>query len=479
MIFDINKRHCYYFDEISKIPHGSKNEKALSDYLVRFARNHHLDVVQDHVNNVIIYKKGSKGCEQAKPLILQAHMDMVCEKVKESSHNFEKDPLKLIVKDGILKAQGTTLGADNGTGVAYMLALLEDETLVHPPLECVFTTMEEIGLLGAMELDGKLLSGKRMISLDGGGETRTLLSCAGGCTVKLIKDLKTEENHDPCFKLTVQGLLGGHSGGEIHKEKGNANLLCARIIKEMMLKGAKLHLTGVSGGLKMNAIPREAEMTFASPNAFEQLNEWLSESVKALQEELEFSDPGFTAVLSCDNTSEKKWSKSTSNDVLDMMYLMPNGFQHRSMVIEGLTLTSLNLGIVQTLKTEVEMVISIRSALESGKDHLKRKLSVLCERLGFRVEMDKGFPGWNYSAESNMREIYAQMVQKLYHQELEMIASHGGCECGVFKGMIPEIDMISMGPKAAFVHTPDEQLDLASFDRTYELLKCIVCECGK
>ena len=479
MMFDLNKRHCFYFYEISKIPHGSKNEKALSDYLVQFARNHGFQYVQDHVNNVIIYKSASPGCKQSEPLILQAHMDMVCEKTKESSHDFTKNSLKLVVKDGILKAEGTTLGADNGTGVAYMLAILEDETLIHPPLECVFTTMEEIGLLGAMELDSKLLAGKRMISLDGGGETRTLLSCAGGCTVKLMKTLKKEANCNSCFRVTVQGLLGGHSGGEIQKEKGNATLLCSRIVKEMMIKGAQIQLIGIEGGLKMNAIPREAEMIFASENTFEDLNAWMSESAKEIQDELEFSDPGFKAELFIEPMKDTRWTKQTTEDVMDMMYLMPNGFQHRSMAIEGLTLTSLNLGIVQTHETELEMVISIRSALESGKDHLKRKLSVLSKRLGFDAVMDNGFPGWNYSAKSKMRELYSEMVQKLYHKDLEIVASHGGCECGVFKGMIPEIDMISMGPQAAFVHTPDEQLDLASFDRTYELLRCIITECGK
>lgn len=476
MEFDLSKRHCFYFNETTKIPHGSRNEKALSDYVVEFAKAHNLKYVQDHVWNVIVYKDATEGYEDAAPLILQAHLDMVCEKNKDSNHDFEKDPLKLIVKDGILTADGTTLGADDCTGVAYMLAILEDESLPHPALECIFTTMEEIGLLGAMELDPANIHGHRMISLDGGGENCTMLTSAGGCRVDLIKQIEWEDNQDACYNIAVRGLLGGHSGGEIHKEKGNANHLMGRIVKELMIAGVELQLVSFSGGLKENAIPRESDVVFASKTSYDEIRKLIDAIEKDIKEELEFSDAGFRIELS-EAASEKKMTLACSDDVIDYVYFMPNGFQHRSMAIEGLTLTSLNLGVVASDEKEILLRTSIRSALESGIEHLVRVLSSLAKRMGFEIQVSARYPGWNYSKVSPMRDIFAEVVKEIYGTELNLIAAHGGCECGVFKGLVPDMDIISVGPKSAYIHTPDEQLDLASFDRAYHLLCSIVSAC--
>lgn len=477
MEFDLTKRHCFYFHETTKIPHGSKNEKALSDYIVEFAKKHHLKYKQDHVWNVIVYKDATEGYENAAPLILQAHLDMVCEKNKDSNHDFEKEPLKLIVKDGILKADGTTLGADDCTGVAYMLAILEDDQLPHPALECIFTTMEEIGLFGAMELNPDDIHGHRMISLDGGGETSTMLTSAGGCRVDLIKKIEWEVNTASCYRVAVRGLLGGHSGGEIHKEKGNANVLAVRALKELQISGIDLQLVEIKGGLKENAIPRECDVVFASNEPQAVIAERLKAVEKDIKAELEFSDAGIKFEFEATNCSNKKMSSVCSDDVIDFIYFMPNGFQHRSMAVEGLTLTSLNLGVVETNAETIVLTTSIRSALESGIEHLVRLLTSLSKRLGFDVNVNARYPGWNYSKVSPMRDIFSQIVQDLYKTELKLIAAHGGCECGVFKGLVPDMDIISVGPKAAHVHTPDEQLDLASFDRTYHLLCSIVSAC--
>ena len=477
MEFDLNKRHCFYFYETTKIPHGSRNEKALSDYVVEFAKAHGLRYKQDHVYNVIIYKDASKGYEDAEPLILQAHLDMVCEKNKDSDHDFEKDPLKLIVKDGILKADGTTLGADDCTGVAYMLAILEDDTLPHPPLECIFTTMEEIGLLGSMELKAEDLHAHRMISLDGGGEDCTMLTSAGGCRVDLTKELKWEENQDACYKIAVRGLAGGHSGGEIHKEKGNANTLMARIMKELQIGGVDVQLVSISGGLKENAIPRECDVMIASSSERKAVREALLKSAKAIKTELEFSDEHFYVEFFDAPVSSKKMSKACSDAIIDYIYLMPNGFQHRSMAIEGLTLTSLNLGVVESDEHQILLRTSLRSALESGIEHLVRVLSTLAKHFDFTMSTSARYPGWNYSVNSPMRDTFAKVVKEIYGTELRLIAAHGGCECGVFKGLVPDMDIISVGPNSAYIHTPDEQLDLASFDRAYHLLCSIIAEC--
>ena len=477
MEFDLTKRHCFYFNETTKIPHGSFNEKALSDYIVEFAKNNGLEYVQDDSYNVVVYKDASKGYENAAPLILQAHIDMVCEKNKDSSHNFEKDPLELYVEDGLLKAKGTTLGADDCAGAAYMLAILEDKTLKHPRLECIFTTMEEVGLIGASRLDKNVFSAKRMISLDGGGETSTMLTSAGGCRCDIIRKIEWQNNEAACYSIAIRGLAGGHSGGEIHKEKGNANQLAIRVLKEAMIAGCDATLVSYNGGLKENAIPRESDIIFASSSSYDDLLKAILLSEKAIKEELEFSDSGFAVEFNKVELSDKKMTKESSDDVIDYVYLMPNGFRHRSMAIEGLTITSLNIGVVETKEDSIVLHVSLRSAIDSGMDNLIHILSTLAKRLGFIVETGARYPGWNYSTVSPMRDTFAKVVKEIYDTELVLIAAHGGCECGVFKGLEPEMDIISVGPKSAFIHTPDEQLDLASFDRTYDLLCSIIAEC--
>lgn len=474
MEFDLTKRHCYYFNETTKIPHGSFNEKALSDYIVEFAKNNGLRYVQDESYNVVVYKDASKGYEDKEPLILQAHIDMVCEKNKDSSHNFETDPLDLYVEDGLLKARGTTLGADDCAGAAYMLAILEDKTLAHPALECIFTTMEEVGLIGATRLDKNVFTAKRMISLDGGGETATMLTSAGGCRCDIIRNIEWVENNEPTYSLAIRGLAGGHSGGEIHKEKGNANQLAIRVLKEAMIAGNDATLVDFNGGLKENAIPRESDIIFTSSSSLEDLTKAILASETAIKEELEFSDSGFTVEFNKVDTASKKMSKESSDDIIDYVYLMPNGFRHKSMAIEGLTITSLNIGVVETKEDHIVLHVSLRSAIDSGMDNLIGILSTLARRLGFRVETGARYPGWNYSTVSPMRDTFSKVVKDIYDQELVLIAAHGGCECGVFKGFEPEMDIISVGPKCAFIHTPDEQLDLASFDRTYTLLCSIM-----
>lgn len=477
MKFDLQKRQCYWFNEIAKIPRGSRNEKAVSDFVVQFARDHGLAWHQDEVWNVTVDKPASKGYEKASVLILQAHMDMVCEKTSDSRHDFLKDPLELYTDGDLLKAKGTTLGADDGTGVAYMLAVLEDDSLAHPPLECIFTTMEEIGLLGAEKLRKEDLHGHRLISLDGGGEVVTAASSAGGCDVSLDSELQMTENHDPAYVLHVYSLQGGHSGGEIHKERGNANILAARILEEAQSNGIRVNLVSLEGGSKDNAITREAEYIFTSPADPSCLQASVTRSAAAIREELSISDPGFRADCTPSAVPSQHADDASSCALLDIIYLMPDGFQHRSLAIEGLTLTSLNLGIVHTDGNKVHMQTLIRSALESGVDHLIGILQRLSDRLGIQMETSARYPGWNYTAVSPMRDKYAK-VAAAHGRELQVMAGHGGLECGIFKGLDPRMDIITFGPVARNVHTPQEELDLASFDRAYEMLKEIIALCN-
>ena len=475
--FDLNKPYCKYFNEICQIPHGSFDEGRISNYLVKFGEDRGLKTIRDDELNVIIYKDASKGYENSAPLLLQAHMDMVCEKNKDSNHDFSKDPLDLYVDGDWLKAKGTTLGADDGMGVAYILAILDDDTLPHPALECCFTTKEEVGLLGALKLDTSLFKARRMVSLDGGGEVSTGISSAGGCVVTQSIPLEYKNNSDPTYRLFLSGLLGGHSGGEIHKEKGNSNKLAFRIIKEMLLKNLDFKFISADGGLKDNAIPRECEITFASSSSFEELNDSMLKSLENFKKELEFSDKGVSATLSKVETSNVTLDSVDSSRIVDYIFLLPNGFKHRSMAIEGLTLTSLNLGIVKTEGNHLVLTSSLRSALECGIDHMIDEIRTLANLFGYKVSTSARYPGWNYKANSDMRKKLNKVMVSIYNKPLVEVATHGGCECGVFAAISDDMDILTYGAICEDIHTPLERLDLNSFDRGYKVLTSLLEEC--
>lgn len=465
--FDLEKRWCFYFKQIADIPRGSGNEKEASDYIVQFAKDHGLQYKQDSVWNVIVDKPASPGYENAEPIILQAHLDVVCEKNQDVEHDFTKDPLDLYVEDGWLKARGTTLGADDGYGVSYMLAILEDDSLQHPALSCIFTTMEEIGLLGAMKLEKDDLHAKRMINLDGGGEVETTVSSAGGACVKAVCKFDMQENDLPAYVLSVRGLQGGHSGGSIHEERGNANCLAARIIKQLQNNGLDITVSAFNGGLKYNAIPREADVVFVSSSSYNDLQEQAVKIEKEIQRELEFSDPGFFVKL---EKTEAAWKadKKAGDAFINYLYLIPNGFMHRSLPL-GITSASLNAGVVETKDNTFILTDMIRSALKSDTDLLINQLQTLGEILDIEADCTDRFMGWAYKSDSSFRKILKDVCAK-HDITLEEKATHGGLECGVFSGLDPDLDIITYGPVAYGCHTPEERLDLASFDRCYGIL---------
>jgi len=473
MEFPINDKCSYYFKQLCDIPHGSFNEKAISDYLVEFAKAHNLKYVQDDLYNVVMYKTASNGYENSAPLLIQAHMDMVCEANKATVHDFKTDPLKLDVRDGWLYANGTTLGADDGTGVAYMLTILDDDSLAHPALECVFTVQEEVGLIGAAHLDSSLISAKRMICLDGGGEVSTCISSAGGIQAISTFIAKNVDNTKDTYSLFVSGLTGGHSGGEIHKEKGNANKIAVRIIKHLLSNGIDLNIVTIDGGLKDNAIPRENEVVFTCNKDF---SNQLDSIVKAIKTELEFSDNGLNVSVNKIARANKCFDDKSTNDLINYLFLMPNGMISKSMAIEGLTTTSLNLGIIKTNGNEVKITNSIRSAIASGKECLVEQIKTLASLFEIKVETSSAYPGWNYNPVSDLRDKFASVLKKLRNVELKCEATHGGNECGIFNSYGVE-DIITFGPVAEFIHTPDERLNVESFIRSYEVLVQIVKEC--
>lgn len=465
-VLDENVAIFKYFEEISKIPHGSFHEEKIADYVENFAKEHNFKYVRDDMNNVIIYKNATPSYENHDTVMLQAHMDMVCEKNKDVDFDFETDALNLYVEDGWLKAKGTTLGADDGFGVSYMLAILSDDTLKHPNLECVFTVQEEVGLLGSINLKKEYFNAKKMIGLDGGGEVSTCTTTSGGRYAYVDKTCTFEEVNKPTYKLIVKGLDGGHSGACIDQEKGNSIKILFRVLQTLK----DIQIVSVNGGLKENAIPREAEATFVSdikPN--------IEQITADLKTEFEFSDSKLDIQLEETDKATKAFTLKDTNELITLYYLLPNGLQHKSMAIEGLTLASLNLGKLRTEDNVVKCAFCIRSPLESMKDELGNKIKMIAQLCHAFEHEDTNFCGWNYEANSPLRDTLKEILKR-QGVEMETEASHGGMETGILKGLIPDLDIITYGPIAEGCHTPEEKLNLESFQKAYKNLCDLIAE---
>lgn len=465
-----------YFEEISKIPRGSFNEEKISNYLVEFAKEHHLEYFQDDMKNVIIYKDGTLGYENHPPVMLQGHIDMVCEKDYDYNHDFENDPLKLYVEDGYLHAKGTTLGADDGYAISYMLAILESKDIAHPPLDCVFTVQEEVGMLGVRNLKADKIRAKRMISMDTGNEAVTCVSSSGGRRVTVTKELGLINNDWDTYKLKIEGLLGGHSGKYISKERGNANKIAFRMLQHLSKK-ANIRLVNVVGGLKANAIARECIVEFAVDTSLSVVQQIFENTMTQIKTELEFSDPNLTYTL---NKLSKKvpvsFDEKTSQEVVNLIYLLPDGFKAKSMVIDDLTTISLNLGQVELTDNSIKCHYLIRSPLTSAREELTNEIKLLSSLLNARVQIESDYPGWNYEANSFMRDILKEVIKEQLGIDMITQASHGGLEIGILKGLIPELDIITIGPECSGAHTPEEKMNLNSFLKMYEVLKLILAK---
>lgn len=468
-ILDTNQLIYRYFEEISQIPHGSCHEQDLADYIVALAEKHHLNYQRDEMHNVIVFKEASQGYEDHEPVMLQAHIDMVNEKNKESGHDFDHDPLKLYIEDGFLHAYQTTLGADDGCGVCYMLALLTDEQLLHPALECVFTVQEEIGLCGAMALDTSSLKARRLINLDNEAEGETCVSSSGGNDLLITKEITGQDNDSPVYVMDVKGLMGGHSGGCIHLGRGNANKIAGRILFHLLKQGMDIRLIEVNGGLKNNAIPRECTVAFASSQSYDELAYHIGQMEDIIKKELEITDPDFYVELHQDECDVCITSKD-SETMISIMYLCQNGMLEMSPVIDHLPILSLNMGVIRTHDHSLTIDYSLRSPVKSLRDELCMQLETIAYLYGASVQVSNEYPGWDYDPHSRLRAQFKQFYQQYAHEPLKEVATHGGLETGVLKQKIPDLDIITYGPHMENVHTPDEKLDLASYLRCYECL---------
>lgn len=462
-----------FFEDMTEIPRCSGSEKQISDYLVNFAKERNLEVMQDKAFNVIIKKPGTKGYENAPTIILQGHMDMVCEKNKATEHDFCKDPLKLRIEDDMIMASGTTLGADNGIAVAYALAILDSKDIPHPPLEVLVTTEEETGMGGANALDPNSLSGKILINIDSEEEGIFLVSCAGGVRTSLKIPIEWEKSDEKllAYAIRIRGLKGGHSGMEINKERGNSNKIMGRILNELSSK-LTYSLAEVSGGSKTNAIPREADavILFSSKDK-ENLEIEIRQWNILIKNELSAADPDVSIELEPVNQSyDKVFSKNTMDKVISALMLIPNGIQSMSMEIPGLVQSSINLGVLTTNDTEVSLDTSVRSSVKTLKENIVSIITSIAKILDISVINESDYPAWEYREDSYIRKVFVECYKNKHGKEPMITAIHAGLECGLFDEKFSNLDMISLGPNMYDVHTPDEKLSISSTQRTWEFL---------
>ena len=465
------QRVFYYFEQIAAIPHGSRNTKAISDYLVNFAKEHNLVWYQDENNNVVIVKEASAGYEAAEPIIIQGHMDMVCEKEKGVDIDFEKDGLKLYIDGDFLKAEGTTLGGDDGIAVAYALALLDSQEIAHPKLEVVITVDEEIGMLGADAIDLSMLTGHTMLNIDSDVEGSFLTGCAGGMAVNVTLPIKRVMQSGEKVALTITGLEGGHSGSEIDKEHGNANILMGRLLRALF-EETPFGIISLAGGLKDNAIPRECVTELLVPQENVNLVKEIADKLDIeLKKEFMTADP--SVCIEFEDLGKKEESILDFGSVSRVIFYLrsvPNGVQHMSQVMHGLVETSLNLGIMELKEDALHTVTSIRSSVGTRKADLLDRVTAIVELLGGEVEVEGDYPAWEYKQDSSLRPQIAKVYKQLYGKDPVFETIHAGLECGLLSEKIKNLDCVSFGPDNFDIHTPKERLSISSTGRVWDFI---------
>ena len=461
----------YYFEQISEIPRGSGNTTAVSNYCVNFAKERGLKYYQDEYENVIIIKPASKDCKSTETVMLQGHLDMVNEKTSDSSHDFNHDPLKLVVDGDWISADKTTLGGDDGIAIAYALAILDSDNISHPRLECVFTTDEEVGMSGAMGLDCSKLKASYLINLDSEDEGIFLTSCAGGIryNVSLPADFTETDGYKAVFR--IKNLTGGHSGCEIDKGRANAVILMGRALKELS-ETVHMRLISIDGGLKDNAIPRECSAGLLIKKEDAVLFE---DAVKSLMDiyksEYALSDPEMDfEILFKGDVNVPVFSDAAFKNILFMLTFIPNGIQRMSLDIPGLVETSSNLGIAYTSDKSIELRFSVRSSVNSQKNRLCKKIEYLTEYLNGSFTTEGDYPAWTYKRNSKLRDVMCDVYKELFGTDAKVEAIHAGLECGIISEKMPGIDIVSMGPDIKDIHTTEERLSISSTERVYRLL---------
>lgn len=461
-----------YFEKISSIPRASYHEEKISNYCVEFAKKHNLEYIQDELKNVIIIKEATPGYEQEEPVIIQGHLDMVCEKKPDRDIDFDTDGIRILIEGDDLTADGTTLGGDDGIAVAYALAILASDTIAHPRLEVIFTVSEEVGMEGASEIDVSMLKGRRLLNLDSEEEGILLAGCAGGAGIKCRLPVHCVSMEGTSVEIKIDGLNGGHSGTEIDKGRANANVLMGRLLVELA-KHVTYHLASFEGGRKDNAIPRESKVILClAEKELNMLEQVIGKIQKDLSNEYAVTDKNVKITIEKENAPLpfQMLDDASTRRALLFVNAMPDGVQAMSADVEGLVETSLNLGVLELNYQEMLLSYAVRSSVSSAKEALLDKMTYLTESLGGRVEISGNYPAWEYKRDSAFRDKLAAVYERMYGKPPVVQAIHAGLECGLLAGKLPGLDCISIGPDMQDVHTTEEKLNIPSTKRVWEFI---------
>lgn len=472
------KKVFQFFEELSAVPRGTFDMKRIGDYCVDFAKQRGLEVIKDAANNVIIKKPGTKGYELLDPVILQGHLDMVCEKKSESNHDFTKDGLELFIEEGCVKAKDTTLGADNGIAVAMALAVLDSSDIPHPPLEVVFTSDEEVGMGGAMAIDLSVLKGTMLLNIDSEDQGILTAGCAGGYRFEASIPIERTEKSGTIVTLHIHGLTGGHSGIEIHKQRGNAHKMMARLLNRIQGK-VPILLAEIYGGTKDNVIATESTAEVL-------INEVHKDAVETLVYEMrevwsnEFlgEEPTLSVEVNIqEQATADVCTKTSTERVLFYLLATPYGVQEYNRTLKHLVETSLNLGVVETSAEQVKVIHLVRSSVETKKQQMKEQLESCAYVVNAETTVCNEYPSWMFKKESKLRDLMVETHKTLFGKAPEVTILHAGLECGLLLGKKPELDCVSFGPTMHGVHSFYERLEIESTAQTFEFLKEILKNC--
>ena len=465
------ERVFHYFEEICNIPHPSYHEEKISAYLVDFAKAHNLEYYQDDLYNVIMIKEASEGMENASPIILQGHMDMVAEQDDDCKKDMLTEGLDLEIVDGFVTAKGTTLGGDDGIAEAMALAILEDEELKHPRIEVIITVSEEVGMEGAAGIDVSMLKGRKLLNLDSEEEGHFLAGCAGGCRVDVEFPVKKESLKGALVSIEVKNCTGGHSGAEINKGRANASYVANRVLAAG-LEAGEVCIVDLVGGTKDNAIPRATSAkVVTTPAAIEAM----TKEAAAIKNEFAITDPEMEIVITNEgNAVVDGVNAAQSERFIQLLQSMPNGVQTMSHDIEGLVETSLNLGILNVLDDEIKYSCSLRSSVDSAKNALIRKVLMVAKAFGCQTSIHGEYPAWEYLRESSFRDEMVKIYTDMYGEAPIVETIHAGVECGLLASKLPGLDAVSIGPEMYDIHTPKERLSIASTERVYNYVRKVI-----
>lgn len=466
-----SKKLWKIFNDISAIPRESGNEEGVREYLLSWAKEHNIYAFSDKIGNVIMRKEATSGYENRPSIALQGHMDMVCVKKENSTHDFTKDPIEIKTDGNFIWARDTSLGADNGIALALILDIFSDEAVEHGPLEAIFTVNEEVGLTGAFNIEEKDVNSRLLLNLDSEEEGVFYIGCAGGIDVVAKKKLYWTENKRESVKIKVFGLLGGHSGGEIHKERANAISLLSRLLNRL----PSYTISSIKGGTRRNVIASEAEAIINIDNY--SIAETITKNLlNEIKDEYKYSDPNISLTIERVEKQEKALTENISKKIGDVLYISPHGVKSWSKAIEGVVETSNNLAIVSMDENEISIVYSIRSSIESSKLDLAYRIEALLSSFGFRVRIGDGYPAWTPNPSSRFTKEVAKAYKKIERKKPIITAIHAGLECGVINDRISKMDSLSIGPNLFDVHSVNEKVEISSAERVASFVKAMLKE---